>query len=150
MGTVGLRGPEAFSGDVPKLSRHRGSVAQELTMAMPLAQGHKDLRVWDVQTPEGPNVEARSTKGYRQSDVCSRPPHLISCTCRILQAFGSIGCSRSTNPMDLKAEHQLGDGGLQAGTALPPPARKAVALGDTGHCPETPGVSRTQATGGRQ
>lgn len=43
--------------------------------------------------------------------------------------------------MDPKAKHQLGDGGLQAGTALPPLAGKAVALRGTGHCPETPGGS---------
>lgn len=75
-----------------------------------LTQGDKVPSVWDMQTPEGLSMEARGTKGYQQSDICSRPPHPILCMCRIPQAFGSTGCSWSTNPMDLKAEHHLGGG----------------------------------------
>lgn len=67
VGTAGLRAPEVFAGNVPKLSQHRGSAAQELAMAVPRAQGDKDPRIWDMQTLEGPSMDW-------QSDVWSRPP----------------------------------------------------------------------------
>lgn len=53
---------------------HKGSVAQEPTVAAPLAWGDKVPRVWDMQTPEGPGVEEGGSKGYQRSGICSSPP----------------------------------------------------------------------------
>ena len=109
-------------------------------------QGPRSLGSAD---PRGTQCEGNGCPGVPAIRCLPQTPHPIPCTGRIPQAFGSTGCSRSTNPTDLKAEHHLGDGRPQAGTALLLQAGEALASGGIGHCPETPGGSWAQAAGGR-